>query len=405
MGKIQNTIPKIEIITHSYPPDFGAAPFLFRDLAVFLKEQNYDVEVITAIPYYPVGKNHVKSIKDLFYTSIINDIPVRRHWLYSTYLNTNILSRLASMFSLSVSMLQSFWHVLKRKPDIIIVQTPPIATPLPAIIFSFFTKAKLIVNVSDLWPHAMADLGIIEESSITYKLLEKLQQIVYEKADYLLAQSEEIQSYIEKKGFKKNLLFRVGVNSNLFKPNTLTSSNTALKIVYTGVLNVAHGIFKLCKKVNFQSLGIELHIYGDGSEKSKIKQYISENPEKGIFLHPVVSQKDIAEILPQYNAVLINQTTSIRGTLPAKIYEAMSAGVPILFNGGGEGARLIRGKNCGLISSPANTEELKNNLTKLKNMSENGLRQLGANGRKAAKTEFDRRIQFNNLLRLIKKRL
>ncbi|MEH0156286.1 glycosyltransferase family 4 protein [Limibacter armeniacum] len=396
---------KIEILTHSYPPDFGAAPFLFQDMAIALKQKGFDVEVLTAVPYYPTGKVPQAYRGKLLFKEMKDGIPVRRHWLFAASLTASRLARLAGMLSLSVSMLRSLLHMLKRKPDVILVQTPPMLMPFPAIVFSKLTGAKLVINVSDLWPKAIADLGLMKESSLYYKLLTQIQLKFYKTADQLMAQSEEISQYIQGYNLPKPLLYRVGADCQLFVPKNNNPDQTGQKkpfrIIYTGVLNVAHAILRLCKDINFQAIGCELHIYGDGFEGDEVKAFLNKHPNRGIFLHSVVSLTEVAQLLTRFDAALISQKSTIRGTLPAKVYESMAAGIPILFNGGGEGASLVLEHKCGLISDPLHLPSLLQNIASMKSLTKNELDTMGKNGRNAATKYFDRSIQQKKLFKML----
>ncbi|MBK8551416.1 MAG: glycosyltransferase [Ignavibacteria bacterium] len=77
--------------------------------------------------------------------------------------------------------------------------------------------------------------------------------------------------------------------------------------------------------------------------------------------------------------------------MPSKIYEAMAAGLPVLFSGTGEGAKIIKENRAGFVSGPKDYESLKENILKIKNSIE--LRnEMSVNGRKTAEEKFDRNI-------------
>jgi len=171
-----------------------------------------------------------------------------------------------------------------------------------------------------------------------------------------------------------------------------------LKIVYTGVLGIAHGLFNLCKSVNFEALDAELHIYGDGYEKKDIEQYISEYPNKGIYLHEPVTNQEIPNILAQYDAALIAQSTRIYGTVPSKMYEALAVGLPVLFHGAGEGAAIIEKVQAGFVSQPQSFDDLKQNIEKLKLLSSEQRQEMGRHGRELAIQDFNRQKIIKNFL-------
>ncbi len=155
------------------------------------------------------------------------------------------------------------------------------------------------------------------------------------------------------------------------------------------MIGVAQGITDIAKNINFKELGAELYIYGEGAEKNSLENFLKDNPERNIFLNSSISREEIPHLLSKFYCALIPLVSNIYGAVPSKIYEAMAAGLPILFSGSGEGAKIIKESNTGLISSPKDFEGLKKNIIEIKNSNE--LRnKMSVNGRKLAEERFDR---------------
>ncbi|WP_020533954.1 glycosyltransferase family 4 protein [Flexithrix dorotheae] len=391
---------RISIITNTFPPELGAAPSRIFDMAKGLKEAGYEVEVLTGMPNYPTPSVYKAYQGKIFCKESIGGVAVRRHWMYASH-SDKYISRFLNMTSLAFSMLLSLPHLLRKRPDYIIVQYPPVMVPIFALFIAAITRAKLILNVSDLWPIAIHELDLIKKGKL-YKSLEKLEKLLYNKCDFALVQSNEIKAHIQTKSSKPVLLFRTGVDTRLFQQKeNYEVQGKKFKVIYAGVMGVAHGILQLCKDVNFKWYGAELHIYGDGFEFEKVKTYLKKFPEKGIKLFKAVPQKKLAEIMQEYDAALISQKKRIHGTVPSKVYEALSVGLPILFNGGGEGGKIVEAAGAGLISNPVRPEELISNLKKMIAAKPASLSAMGNRGRKTAEEEFDRKKQIESLIKAL----
>lgn len=388
---------KICIITHCYPPDFGAAPHQYEHMALKFKEKGHDVHIFTSHPYYPTGKLTTADWFKFKRDTVINSIPVKRHWLIPSQKNNPIL-RLISMFTMFISMFTSLSFLKENKFDTVIVQTPPISLPLLGVIAKKRFGLKLILNVSDLWPEAMVNLNSIKRNSFAYKLLHKLEKYYYKNADMILTQSDESKKYIKAIGFKTSMVYRIGTDTNRFSPSDKKNLQqiTSFNLVYMGVLGVAHGILDLIKKVDFKSINTNLHIYGNGVEFYQIKKHISLNQLSNVILHSTVPYNKVHSILTQYDAAIISQKNYVKGTLPAKLYESMSIGIPILFHGDGEGAKIVKQHYCGLTSLPNEYTLLENNIIQL---SKNNIERdkMGKNGRTACLNFYDRDKQFQKL--------
>lgn len=362
----------------------------------------FDVDVITGMPNYPKGKIYPSYQKKIFVQEKEGKVTIRRHWLYASH-NDRMLSRLLTMISLSITVLRSLMHVIRRKPDFIIVQYPPVILPVSAWLMAKIVGAKFVINVSDLWPSAIYDLGIIKKKGFLYKLLDFWETWLYRQTDFCIAQSEEIITHIRQKVSVPVTLFRTGVDCSLFQPkNTYTNKSRKLRIVYTGVLGVAHGVYDLCKQVNFAALNAELHIYGAGFEYPKIEALVAQEPDRGVFLHGFVPNEQVPQIINQYEVALICQKKRVYGTVPSKMYEAMASGLPILFHGAGEGADIIQTYQAGLVSCPQDYDTLQQQIEHLQTLAFSELKTLGVNGRAAAEKHFNRKIAIQQLVQYIK---
>ena len=382
----------------------GAPPNRLLELAKGFHEKGWEVSVVTAMPNYPKGKIF-KDYKGKIKTEERHDgIRIIRYWLYASN-SVRIIPRIVSMVSFSIMSLLSLTFARKFKPDFFFVESPPLTLAFTARILSGFAKSKLIMNVSDVWPLSAKELGYVKEGFL-YNQLEKLEHSLYKKSFLCSGQSEEIVSHIKESGGKNVYLFRNGVDIKRFEKAVIRVSNgNDIKIVYAGLIGVAQGIVDIAKNINFKELGAELHIYGEGAEKNSLENFLKENSERNIFLHNSISREEIPKLLPKFYCALIPLVSNIYGAVPSKIYEAMAAGLPVIFSGSGEGAKIISESNTGLISSPKDFEGLKKNILEIKNSIE--LRNnMSVNGRKLAEERFDRNKlieDFSNELRSIKK--
>jgi glycosyltransferase involved in cell wall biosynthesis len=249
--------------------------------------------------------------------------------------------------------------------------------------------------VSDLWPLSAYELGAIGKGKL-YSLLEWLEKFLYRNSFACTGQSQEIASAIQNKGGKRCHLYRNGVDFDRFNIN-IESNNQTPKIVYAGLLGVAQGILALCKSIPFNQLGFEFHIYGDGAEKKELEEFLLNNPNSGIHYHGNAPRKEIPAILHQYDLTIIPLIKPIFGAIPSKIYEAMAAGLPIIFAGGGEGATLIKQHDTGWICEPSDFKSMATVLTQINQLTQAELNQKKLNCKLAAQDTFNREIQINQL--------
>jgi glycosyltransferase involved in cell wall biosynthesis len=392
---------KITIITPNYPPEVGACAYQMAYLAEQLVSRGHEVRVITALPNYPQGQIFRAYQGKNSQQENIKGVPVHRYWLYASHAKQLVL-RLLSNLSLSISLLQS-WRTLRHwQPDIVLVQTPPFLVGLSAWVLAWATSAKLVVNFSDLWYKGLVDW--LQPFPLAIRLLKKIEFFLCKKAAFVLAQSQEIIDALEQSYPQKNyFLYRAGVDCQVFCPKNTNLPTKKFKIVYAGILGLAQGMLALCQQVNWQQLGIELHIWGDGVERKDIEKFIQTHPQQPIFLHQPVPQDELPTVLASFDMVLVAQKTVIYGTVPSKMYEAMACGVPVLLIGGGEAANLVEDNEAGVVVSPQASKHLEEHLQHIKQLPAEQLQKMGTNGRRLAENQFDKQKIFHSFIQIFEK--
>lgn len=343
---------EVLIITNYYPPEIGAASNRIHQLAKGLHSRQAQVRVITPLPNYPTGKVF-SDYKGVFKkTSIENDIPVTRLWIYASN-SKNKLSRLFAMLSYSFSLI---WFFLWNKiPNTVIVQSPPLLVAFTCMLFLKRKRRNLVLNVSDLWPIAGLELGALKKN-FSYNVLERIERFNYRRANLILGQSEEILSHVKQRIDHDNtMLYR---NYPDFHPERISSdgSKSPVKIVYAGLLGIAQGIFKLCESLDYE--GIEFHIYGSGAEQHLIEGFIESHSNLPIYYHGQLTRSALHQKLVEYDLAIIPLLNRIYGSVPSKIFEYARLGLPLLYFGGGEGETIVKNQQLGWTAEAGNYKHL-----------------------------------------------
>jgi glycosyltransferase involved in cell wall biosynthesis len=219
-----------------------------------------------------------------------------------------------------------------------------------------------------------------------------------------MGQSQEIVDYIESHGAKEVYLFRNGVDPRRFEGIDAKPEEGKVKLVYAGLLGFAQGIADICKNINFAELGMEFHIYGAGGEQAEIEATIADNPNRGIYYHGVVSRQELPSKLKEANMTLIPLVKNIFGAVPSKIYESMAAGLPIMFVGEGEGARIVKDNGIGLVVHSKDYKGLKENI-KFAVSHPGEMKKMSDNCKNCAQNKFNRPKQVKSLYDFMIERL
>ena len=154
---------------------FWPENFRINDLVKEWKKNNIEVEILTGIPNYPSGnvfenyKNN-KNKFNFFEGAKIYRVPLSlrgdgsRIKIFFNYLT----------FFLSASLF-AFFKLRKKNYDIIFTfGTSPVTVSLIGIFLSKFTNSKNVIWLLDLWPNILAELKIINNNNIVYKMIKKI---------------------------------------------------------------------------------------------------------------------------------------------------------------------------------------------------------------------------------------
>jgi glycosyltransferase involved in cell wall biosynthesis len=291
----------------------------------------------------------------------IEGIDCIRCWVFPSNSNNPII-RILSMLSYCFSLLFTIPSLFLNKPDIIFVQTPPLLPGITGVLISKLLRVKVVLNVSDIWPLTAVELGVMRHKSFSFRLFSGIENIMYRLSDAMIGQSNETCSYLKQKSDKPILLYRNLTKLNFNQIVNEQVLNSKKKIVYAGLLGFAQGVFNICKNIDFKSLDIEFHIFGDGIEKSLIENFIHQNSECNIFLNQTITKDEMQKKLLLYDATIIPLTKNIYGAFPSKITMAMAAGLPIFFSGDGEGFKIVDEFNLGYVSGAGNLNALEKNI-------------------------------------------
>lgn len=387
---------KILIISNYYPPEKGAAANRIEQLALKLKHNNYSVSVLCPLGNYPKGVLFPEYKGKFSVTENRANITVKRLWIYPS-ISKNLLLRVISVLSFTLSLF--FYLLIKKTPEKVIVQSPPLLLSFISLFVLSLKNKKIILNVSDLWPLAAIELNAIKKGSFSHRFSLFLERYTYQKATLILGQSNEIIDHIKTiVPTKTCYLYRNFPDHKLEKSSLKTALNEPIKIFYAGLLGIAQGVLDLCKNIEFKGLNLELHIFGDGAEKKQLEQFLATKLDKKIQFHGMLNRDDLLDRLETFDIALVPLKTRIYGSVPSKIFEYGSLGFPILYFGGGEGESIVLENNIGWISSVGDYKDLNQHLIEISRMDKVNLDEMKKEIYNLAQTSFNLDNQLADLI-------
>ena len=267
------------MLSINYAPDKTGIAVTTTEVAEWFSEKGDSMIVITALPYYPEWKineayrhksKRNETIKGVFISRVNLFVPQR--------LNTinRILHELSFVFT-------TFFKALTfKKPDVIVVVSPPLFLGLVGIVLKYLWRRKLLLNIKDLVPDAAVELNMLK-SPFFIRLLYIIERFIYKHSDAVASLGHGVLNRLEKKGVARNKLHYLPdtadpqLLASPFKPKSanLFLINNGLEdnfiVLHSGNMGVKQSIPVIIYAASLlKKIPICFYIVGDGGEKDKI---------------------------------------------------------------------------------------------------------------------------------------
>lgn len=393
---------KLLILTQYFPPEIGAPQNRLYELALRLQKKGVEVSVLTAMPNYPQMKIHQNYKGKCYCKETLNELKIHRAWIYVSQ-SKSIISRLLNYFSFVISAF--FIGAFKlKKQDVLMVESPPLFLGITAYLLAKLKGAKLLFNVSDLWPESAEKLGIIS-NKFFLSMATKLEEFCYKKSSLISGQTQGIVNNISTRFPNKNVYWlKNGVDINFYDVNKEIEkdawknennySNEDFILFYGGIIGHAQGlevILNAAKKLD-EYKNIKFVLLGNGPEKEKLIKLRDELKLTNLRFFDAVPKSEMQRIIMSTNATIIplKRLDLFKGAIPSKIFENLALKKPIILGVEGEAEELfIKQGKCGVSFIPEDSEDLAKQILKLYN-DRNLVIELGENGLKYVSENFNR---------------
>lgn len=235
------------------------------------------------------------------------------------------------------------------KPDVILASSVHPLTLLAGIKIAKKYNVPCICEIRDLWPETIVQYGTLKKNSLVAKLLYKGEKWLYNKADKLIFTIPGGKDYVEEIGLSSSKVRYInnGVDLEEYNKNKeefiysdehLDNPST-FKILYTGSMGVANELTYLVQaadKVQEKGIdNIQFILFGHGSQREKLKEYVQNKGLTNIVFKEKVEKKFIPNILSRSD---LNVFTGKHiplykyGLSLNKLFDYIASGKPTLSN-------------------------------------------------------------------------
>ena len=348
---------KFLLLTQYYSPEVGAPQTRLAAVVRELRAFGDDVEVVTAMPNYPTGKIQPGFERRIIATAVEDGVRIHRVWMLAA-LGTGT-RRLVSYLSFTTMCLLALLRT--ARPDVIVIESPPLFVALPGILYGKLRRIPIVLNVADLWPDAAAAVGAVSPGRLLNAML-ALERWAYRHADVVSTVTDGVRARLLEKGVPegKVALLVNGVDVSMFNPEAsdpaiLDDLDLPVKpfLVYAGTMGLAHDLDPLLTAMAALKDDSDmpyLLMIGGGSERERLESRVRNEALSNVVFRQAIPPEQLARLLPcaEVGVVTLADIPLNKDTRPAKLLPLMASGIPCLFAGTGEGASVLTDPCAGL---------------------------------------------------------
>ena len=304
-----------------------------------------------------------------------------------------------------------------RKFDLIYATSTPLTTGIPALFAKYFLNKPFVFEVRDVWPEVPIQMGAIR-NQVLIVLLKKLESLIYRCSSLIITLSPDMTELVKQNTNKDSN--RIHTISNMSKidlfwkrkiDKSITDKykldNNAFKVVYFGAIGRSNGLmdaiklFELYSKKYKASKKIQFIIIGNGSEFDTLKKYSDHLNYLNIKLIAGKPLNVVSELVNSCDASLISflNIPILNSNSPNKLFDSLSAELPIIVNSEGWTKSLVEKYQCGVYYKYGDFISFEAALNQLQ--IKRNQKKFSKNARELALTKFDKSILCEKVCNLI----
>lgn len=348
---------RILIVTHYFPPETGAPQARLSALAETWAADGDEVTVLTGMPNHPTGVLAPPYRRAVLRREMADGYRVVRTWLYATP-NEGVARKTLGHLSFMVSSVLLGWRAV-GPADVVVVSSPTFFSILSGWVLARVKRARLVVEVRDLWPAIFVQLGVLTNRRIV-AVLERMELAAYAAADQVVVVSEGFRGDLIRRGVPASKVhtIRNGVDVERFGfpaaagldgvRARLGAGRHDCLVLYAGT----HGISQALRAVadaaalldrRTSGMAVRFAFVGDGADKRRLESRVAELGLRNVTMAPGVPHGAMPELLAAADICLVplRDVPLFATFIPSKMFEYLAAGRAVIGSVTGEAAEIL----------------------------------------------------------------
>jgi glycosyltransferase involved in cell wall biosynthesis len=349
------TPKSIAIVAQFYEPEPCAASNRLSSLAENLAGRGHRVTVFTGMPSFPWGKVHADYRGKRSCTEYAGNVRIERRRAFVAE-HGERGGRARGWISLSLAVTRAILCSRERF-DTVVVSSPPITMALPALLGAWRHRARLVIDVRDVFPDMGVRLGVWKADGSIVRALGAAVGALYRHAALVVAVTPSARRSILEHGVPAERVL-LAPNGFAFSqgvvPRPERSGRRPFTIAYAGNMGLATGLDMVLDAAALLRDRDDLRfvLAGGGLDAAKLQARIASEGLNNVEFRGVVTRRESLELLALADATVVPLHRGLTDAIPSKMFDALAIGCPMILSARGESVELLTRSQTGLHVEP-----------------------------------------------------
>jgi glycosyltransferase involved in cell wall biosynthesis len=353
---------RVLVLSQFYRPEPCAASNRVAALVDRLAIEGHQVTVLTGFPCFPSGEIERRYRGRPYVVEPDGAIRVVRVWTYASRRQRGF-DRLLNWFSVALGATAAVLDP-RRGYDLIVVSTPPITMALPALVAKLFHRAALVADVRDVFPEIAIEMGEWKRDGRVARAVGFVADLLYRASRYVVSVTASARREIVARGVaaEKVLLAPNGFDAVAIEDavRPYEPAPGEMTVMYIGNMGLAAGLdvvldaaATLASDPRFVFV-----LIGDGADAGRLRERVDREGLHNVKMLGVLPRTAAMSALQEADVCVVPLRGNIKGSLPTKLFDALSVGCPVVVSAQGEAQRIVEESGGGIAVPPEDGKAL-----------------------------------------------
>ncbi|MEX5710338.1 glycosyltransferase family 4 protein [Parafrankia sp. FMc6] len=253
------------------------------------------------------------------------------------------------------------------RPDVVYGSSPHLLAGLTGWAVARIRGAAFVLEVRDLWPRVLVDMGQVREGSMSHRLLRAVETFLYRHADSVVVMADGVRRVLETEECvppERIVSIPNGADPADFDPPMVREKLrrelglSGFVVAYTGAHGPANGldlVLDAAEKIADEFPEVRFLLVGDGAVKPMLVEAVRERRLDNVIFRDAIAKDRMPALLGAVDVglhVLVDVPLFRYGVSPNKLFDYMAAGLPVITNTPGEVSALVEAAGAGVCCAP-----------------------------------------------------